>query len=143
MKKTLQILALAMVCTFSSQAQKKHPKQHGQEFTAEQKANLAIKKMTLALDLTPKQQAQIRPILEKQVAQRMHPRKRAVKKPEMSSEERYKKMEQRLDAKITLMRQMKTILNPEQLQKFKKMQSKKGRKMKKGKRILKKRETLK
>ncbi len=133
MKKTLQILALAMACTFNSQAQKGPQKQFEKEFTVAQKTSLAVKKMTLALDLSSKQQAQIAPILEKKLTQRIHAKKEGMQKQAHSSEERYKKMHERLDAQIAFMQEMKAILNTVQFQQLKKMQSKKERKMKNGK----------
>ena len=69
MKNLATILVFVFAVTFTSQAQKIR-KQKRPNLTTEQHTNLAIKKMTLALDLSEKQQKQIKPILMAQITER-------------------------------------------------------------------------
>ena len=64
MKKIISILVLVFAVTFTTQAQKKRGErgENGSKLTIEQHTTLAVKKMTLALDLSDKQQKQIKPL---------------------------------------------------------------------------------
>ncbi|MEH6535432.1 MAG: hypothetical protein V7719_03495 [Psychroserpens sp.] len=115
------------------------------DLSAEEIATLGSKKMTLALDLSKKQQAQVKEILLEQATtrkQKMEERKKKVEKEDAkkpSKEERVKMMNVRLDDKIAIKQKMKTILTAEQYKKFEKMSAKRNRKhegkqRKKGKR---------
>ncbi|MCI2229136.1 hypothetical protein MC378_08155 [Polaribacter sp. MSW13] len=69
MKKLASILVLVFAFTITTQAQKKR-KQKRPQFTTEQQVDLAVKKMTLDLDLTDAQQRKIRPLINAQIADR-------------------------------------------------------------------------
>ncbi|SDR67823.1 hypothetical protein SAMN05216503_0330 [Polaribacter sp. KT25b] len=141
MKKIASILILVFAFTVSTQAQKKEKRnERGPKLTVEQYTDLAVKKMTLALDLTDKQQGQIKPIISAQAAAKkaeMQSRKEnrdANKKP--SADEIYEMKSKQLDNQIAFKNKMKDILNKEQFEKFEKMAKKrkgKGKKMMKNK----------
>ena len=125
-------LLLVLLLTISAFSQKKHHQKP--DFTVEQKTELMIKKMTLALDLNKKQISQITPLVVSKV------KERDAKKSEhkgqsgkMSNDEVFNKMSQRLDKMIALSAQMKKILDDDQYAKWKKMSAKHMHKKKHGK----------
>ncbi|WP_299056972.1 Spy/CpxP family protein refolding chaperone [uncultured Polaribacter sp.] len=129
MKKLVSILSLVLAITFGVQAQEKKDGKRV-KLSEEQQTNLAIKKMTLALDLSEKQQAEIKPILMAKAAERksmMEQRKadREAKKRPTDSEV-YKKRMSHLDNQIAMKKKMKSILNKEQFEKFEKMQKRRN-----------------
>ncbi|MEO9892754.1 hypothetical protein [Aurantibacter sp.] len=140
MKKAIIVMMLLVGVTTIAQERKERPNRGDmKDLTAEQIATLQTKKMTLALDLTSKQQTQIQAINLEQATTRkakMAERKAAKedgerKKP--TSEERYAMQNERLDAQIALKSEMKSILSDEQYTKWEKMRHhKKKRGGKKG-----------
>ncbi|PWG04673.1 hypothetical protein [Polaribacter aquimarinus] len=150
MKNLATILAFVFAFTFTTQAQKKR-KEKKPNFTIEQRVNLAIKKMTLALDLSDKQQKQLKPIFIAQATQRkaaMEKRREARKnKKRPTAEEIYAMKDKQLDNRIMMKNKMKDILNKEQFEKFKKMQKKRKlmamKKMKKKKQMMAKKRKMK
>ena len=133
MKQFASILVLAFAFTLSAQAQKKRNDKRP-ELSIEQQTNLAIKQMTLTLDLSEKQQNQITPIMTAQAASKktaMEKRGEMRKnKTKPTADEIYEMKSKFLDNQIAFKNSMKEILNEEQFQKFQKMAK---RKMKKGK----------
>jgi protein CpxP len=137
MKKLTSILILVFAFTVTVQAQKKGKQnERGPKLTVEQYADLAVKKMTLGLDLTDKQQSQIKPLITAQAAARkaaMVSRKEnrtADKKP--SADEIYAMRSAQLDNQIAFKNKLRNILNKEQFEKFEQMKNnrkEKGRKM--------------
>ena len=106
--------------------------------TPEQQATLWSKKMTLKLDLNASQQEEIYTlILEKAKRNKMH-QKNNVKKS-LSNEERFKMQENLLDEKIKMRNTMKSILNPDQYEQWKKIEKQKERKKRKHSKMKKKR----
>jgi hypothetical protein len=138
MKKLASILVFVLAVTFSTQAQKKRDHKKP-EFTVEQQADLSVKKMTLALDLSNKQQNQIKPLILAKMAERKafmikrKEAKKADKKP--TSDEMYAIKSKMLDNQIAMKNSMKEILNKDQFDKFEKMHKKR---MMKGKKMMKK-----
>lgn len=132
-KQMLTLVLLAFI--FSINAQPPKPK-HKPNFTTEQKVELAVKKMTLALDLNAKQQNDLKPIITKQIENReaamkkMKAMRDEEKKP--TSDELYAMANQKLDAQIAFKNSMKSILTDEQFAKFEKMHHAKKREMKEG-----------
>lgn len=127
--KKLFLVALALITLQSfaqeppqqmERAPKKERKQKMKDLSAEEQATLSTKKMTLALDLNEKQQAQVKEVLLAQFEKR--PTKPG-KKEELTKEDRVKMMNERLDAQIAVKKQMKSILTEEQYEKFDKMQA--------------------
>jgi protein CpxP len=137
MKKLATILILVFAFTITVQAQKKGKHtERSPKLAVEQYANLAVKKMTLGLDLTDKQQSQIKPLITAQAAARkaaMESRKEnrtADKKP--SADEIYAMRSAQLDNQIAFKNKLRNILNKEQFEKFEQMKNnrkEKGRKM--------------
>jgi hypothetical protein len=62
MKKLASILVLVFAFSLTTLAQNKE-KRDCVKMTTEQQTDLAVKKMTLALDLSDKQQSQIKPLI--------------------------------------------------------------------------------
>lgn len=136
MKKVLAVLVLALGLTATTQAQK-GKKGDFEKLTVEQKTALAVKKMTLKLDLTPSQANKITPLLAEKIAERkaMHEKRKALKKSDKkpTANERYAMQSARLDKQIAFKNDMKRILTEKQYEKFEKMATRKMHKMKKGK----------
>lgn len=129
-----KVVAIALVFGFvlTSFAQKK--KRRSDDFSVEQKTELALKKMTLRLDLSERQQNKIRPLLAKQITKREEFRKnRKAKRKEakkLSADERYEKQMAHLDKKIAFKSSMKEILNSKQYERFEKTNGRRAHKMK-------------
>lgn len=135
MKKVVATLVLVFAVAFTTQAQR-GKKGDFEKLSVAQKTDLAVKKMTLRLDLSPAQQNQIRPLLAEQMTKRAAKhaefkkmKESGKKREKISAEERYKKQSERLDEMIAFKTDMKRILTPEQFAKFEK-----GAKRKMGKR---------
>ncbi|PQJ82827.1 hypothetical protein [Polaribacter glomeratus] len=122
MKKLASILALVFAFTVAVQAQKKEREnEKSPRLSVEQHTDLAVKKMTLGLDLTNKQQDQIKPLMNAQAAEKkaaMQSRKEN-KKP--TADEIYAMRSAQLDNQIAFKNSMKNILNKEQFEKFEQM----------------------
>ena len=136
MKNIASILLLVLIFTFTIQAQKKRG--YKQQLTINQQTSLKVKQMTLALDLSDKQQQQLTPLLRAEITFRqaaIEKRKEARKqKKRPSSDEIYAIKSQELDNKISMKRSMKNILNKTQFETFKKMYKQRIKK-KKGKEL--------
>ncbi len=149
MRKIASILVLVFAFTLTTQAQKKR-KDKRPKLSIEQHTDLAVKKMTLALDLSEKQQKQIAPLIKAQATARkaaMEKRKEARKnKTKPTADEMYAMKSKQLDKQIAFKNSMKNILNAEQFEKFEKMAKKrmqKGKKMKKKIAVMKKKKMAK
>lgn len=139
MKNFALILMMAIAGTISVNAQQnkdQNNKQQRPQFSAEQHSELAVKKMTLALDLNEKQQNQIKPLLLAQATQHkaaMEKMKAArVNKQRPSEDELFAMKNQQLDHQIAMKKAMKEILTKEQFEEFEKMvkmRKMKGKKM--------------
>ncbi|MEE3999749.1 hypothetical protein V1T75_05300 [Tenacibaculum sp. FZY0031] len=134
MKKLLTLLILAVGFTATTQAQKRNKAEH-EKLTVAQKTELAIKKMTLQLDLTEAQQKQITPLIAKQVAERqnMWAKKKAMKESgkKATADERYAMKTKMLDKQIAYKSEMKRILNEQQYERYEKMTARKMKRHKK------------
>ena len=113
--------------TLTTQAQKKERKEM-ERLSVEQQTALALKKMTLHLDLNVKQQAQIAPLLAKKMEERknFHEKRKALKGEgkELTADQRFEIKNNMLDKQIAYKTEMKRILNDSQYEKYEKMQSK-------------------
>lgn len=133
MKKLSVIVILIASITFTAEAQHR-PMKRKPNFTTEQKVELAVKKMTLALDLTAKQQKEVSPLLAAQIQEReTHMKKRMEarktgKRP--SKDELFAMQSKRLDNQIAFKNRMKNILDKEQFVKFEKMAHARKKEMK-------------
>ncbi len=148
--KKLAILALALI-TFQANAQdnKKEKRQENRterlekrlEFEPKEVAELQTKKMTLQLDLTEAQQKKIMALNLENATKRQEQIKKQLKakddseKVKPTKEEKLKRMNAKLDAKIANKQKMKAILSAEQFEKWEKSARKRGdgrKHMKKG-----------
>ena len=125
MRKIASILVLVFAFTLTTQAQKKDKRMRGEQMSVEQQATLAVKKMTLALELSDAQQRKVTPLITQQISDRrakfekMKKMKEEKKKP--TADERFQHQNERLDKQIAFKKEMKSILNKEQFEKFEKM----------------------
>ncbi|MEZ2415740.1 hypothetical protein ACA086_12300 [Muriicola sp. E247] len=138
MKKIL--IAMFIIASMSAVAQEGHrhgPRHAEDPLTPEQMATLQTKKMTLALDLTEKQQEQIQEfhlennkLRREKMESRKEDRADSPRK-ELSAEEKFAMQNERLDRMIASKEKLKSILNQEQFEKWEKMMHhRKGRKHK-------------
>lgn len=142
--RTLILIAVAFISlqAVAQERRKGHPKEGNKErmemlkdATPDEIATLKSKQLTLALDLTDKQQSQVKEILLKEATamkEKMKEREKMkeqddAKKP--SKEEHLQMRNERLDAQIAMKKQMKSILNEDQYKRWEKIQ---GRRMKEG-----------
>jgi hypothetical protein len=128
MKKIASSILLIVAFTLTTQAQKEKNKMRAEKLSTEQQTILAVKKMTLALDLTTSQQNQLKPLISKKISDRkaQYKQMKATQKErkKLSANERFAKANERLDAQIAMKRTMKNILNKEQFEKFEKTNKK-------------------
>ena len=136
MKKTIVLLILAVGFTLTTQAQK-GKRNKLEKLTVKQQTELAVKKMTLQLDLTASQQREIKPLLAEKITKRktMHEKRKAMKengqkRKELSANERFEKKSKMLDRKIAFKAEMKRVLNIQQYERFEKMCARKTHKVK-------------
>lgn len=128
--KKLIIAALLVVgmTSFAQERDKMERRQHGndmEKFTPEQRNELMLKKMTLELDLSAKQQAQMTSIIAEKSAKRqamMKARKENTEKP--TRDERFAMKSKMLDEQIAMKDKMKNILSAEQYEKWDAMKTK-------------------
>ena len=138
MRKLVAILVMVFSIAFTTQAQQKRGEklEKRPKLSVEQHTDLALKKMTLALDLTEKQQNQIKPLLKMQAQEKkaaMEKRKEMRenrKRP--TADEMYAMQAKKLDNQIAMKNSMKRILDKEQFEKFEKMARARKAKAKKG-----------
>ncbi len=124
------ILACFALLTFAANAQEKPRMKNmpSAQMTAEQRANLKLKELTLALDLNASQQKEIENLLKER--QSRHEEIRATKAKQRSerakadANARYESKSKILDARIAEKSRMKKILNADQYAKWKELQHK-------------------
>ena len=122
-----------IVCLFltvgSSFAQGQRPGKDGErgkrmemmaDLTPEQRAELKTKRMTLDLDLSDRQQQQVKVLLLEEEKNRPSLEERKKNRKELTSEEFYNKSVERLDAQIAMKAKLKEIFTAEQYEKFEK-----------------------
>ncbi len=144
MKKLILLAALVISSAIFGQGshsdKKEHPRkgkmEHLKDLSPEQIATLRTKKMALFLDLSKEQQDNIYALhldeaktRKEQRAKREHDK--GTEKPKLSSEEKFNKMNKRLDKKIAHKKKMKSILSKEQFNKWEQMQRKTSSRKKK------------
>lgn len=133
--KTLSTLAMVLlfgIAAFAQPGPEKGRKQQLKDFTPEQIAILHTKKMTLALDLSEKQQTDLL-ALNTELARERKVQREEMKKLKdngvtLTSQQRFEKMNERLDRQIEVHNKMKKLLDEEQFSLWKKYQLKKGMK---------------
>ncbi|MEM5566004.1 hypothetical protein WNY78_12855 [Psychroserpens sp. AS72] len=141
MSKKIILIAIAFVTLQAVAQDKRKGGERGERkmmknLSAEEIATLGSKKMTLELDLSTAQQAQVKTVLLAQATERkenMAEREKAkkdddAKKP--TKEEVLKMRNAKLDSQIAMKQKMKSILTAEQYEKWTKMQGKRMHKSK-------------
>ncbi|WP_075344315.1 hypothetical protein [Tenacibaculum agarivorans] len=108
-------------------------KERESEFSTTQKTELALKKMTLHLDLTESQQQKIRPLLSEKILDReaFKKERKENKDKKLSTEERFERKMAHLDKQIAFKTDMRAILDDKQYEKFEKHVARKAHKRKK------------
>lgn len=104
-------------------------KEKMERFTPEQQNELMLKKMTLELDLSSKQQSEMKSMIAERTAKRqamMKSHKENMTKP--TKEERFAMKSKMLDEQIATKAKMKSMLSPEQFVKWEKMKDNQDRK---------------
>src|SRR5262245_38009821 len=113
------IIAVVMMVSLTTFAQDK--KMQGEGFTPEQKAELHVKKMTLALDLNDRQQKEMKKLLTEQSKKREEAKAKRLamkdsdKKP--TNDELFAMKSKMLDDQIAFKSEMKKILSDKQMEK--------------------------
>lgn len=106
-----------------------------EKFSPEQRTQLMIKKLTLELDLNAKQQEQVKQIMAEQGLKREAMRaERKTKREELqkrNADEQFAMKNKMLDEQIEMKNKMKTILSPEQFEKWSKLRDKNNGEFKK------------
>jgi len=125
-------MALLLLFGLTAFGQHEHRgSRHGKEaqFSPEQRAELHTKKLTLVLDLTASQQDKIQELILAREEARLAERETIEKSDSLRKDpqQRFERMNARLDAKIAHKQEMKEILSEEQYAKWEKMAHQKGR----------------
>lgn len=130
------VIMLVLLTTVGATAQRHEGSKSGKkqmaDLTAEQIATLHTKKLTLALDLTAKQQEKVMQISMKQAEMRkakhaeMKAKKEGGEKIKPTADERFEMQSARLDSQIAHQQEMKEILTEDQYQTWRKLRAKKG-----------------
>lgn len=125
----MSLFLLMSVAGFSQKGHERGPERGNyKDMSAEQIAQLETKKLTLALDLTEKQQEQIAELqMQKAVDRKARMEERESRDSKPDADERYALMNERLDKQIEMKEKMKSILNKEQFEKWEKLAA--GKKM--------------
>lgn len=143
--KNVLIICIALL-GFNAIAQKKDTskreartemKKNFQSLTPEQRAELKSKKMTLALDLSEKQQKEVERLYTKEAKERETLKEEGKSRKELSDSERFDKRTQMMDKLIAYKKEMKSILNDAQYakweQSFRKHKKRHAQKRRRGK----------
>ena len=101
--------------------------QPGEKMRKMPSPEVQAKRMTLALDLTDKQENQIVQALENQRKTRENNRLTREERRELSQEKKEELRVALLDQRIAMKREMKSILNDEQYKRWEKMMARKGK----------------
>ncbi|NVJ89666.1 MAG: hypothetical protein HWD82_09550 [Flavobacteriaceae bacterium] len=134
MRRISTLVLFVFAFTISLHAQK-HMKRINAKLSSEQRATLAVKKMTLALDLNESQQNKLLPLFKnqinfrKEIAQTKASFRSNDKKP--SSDDLFALQNKQLDQRISFRNALKNILSENQFNKFQKMSKMKMRRGKK------------
>lgn len=128
MKKLVMILIAIATLQASAQEQKREHKQQRMEnrtpYAPEEIAQLQAKRMTITLDLNEEQQKQMSAVILEQAKRRESKREAYIKSKTKSEtktrskDERFQMANNKLDEKIEMQRTMKTVLAPEQYEKW-------------------------
>lgn len=119
------LLTILFINTISFSQKKERPTE---KMDPEKIAELRIKKMTLELDLTEKQQKEIKPFLlkqaEKVALKKEEIKTRKEKNEKLSTDERFEIKNESLDFQIEMKNKLKETLTTEQFEKWEKTKQK-------------------
>tara|TARA_B100000809_G_scaffold3856_1_gene4121 strand:- start:18691 stop:19134 length:444 start_codon:yes stop_codon:yes gene_type:complete len=128
MKKAILATVLIICITFTAIAQPGHKKHQKPKFTSEQETTLAVKKLTLSLDLSLSQQEKMYPLLLEAISKKkemMEAHKENIEKmSSLSSDEIYEKMIEKIDYQIAFQGKVKKVLKSAQYEKWHEIKSK-------------------
>ena len=126
MTKKTGLLILFITFSLTINAQKKQILLKKGNLTIEQQVTIKVKKMTLELELTEAQQNKLTPVLTKHITERkaqLDKRKKGKgEEKKIEANNRFQIANKILDRKIIFQKEMKTILNEEQFNRFKELQ---------------------
>ena len=118
MKKIILTFTIILGLSLNSYAQKQKKAHEKSEFTIEQQTIIAVKKLTISLDLTQDQQEKIRPLLLVAITQKKEimeqKKKNIANQKEISNKKLYENLVKRLDQEIAFHAAVKKVLNKEQ-----------------------------
>jgi hypothetical protein len=121
----LLVVGISVFAQDRKEMRNKHDGSGMEKISPEQRNQLMLKKMTLDLDLNAKQQEQVKQIIAEKSSKReaMKVERMAKKEDEKrpTSDERFEMKNKMLDEQIAMQNKMKTILSPEQFEKWKSM----------------------
>jgi protein CpxP len=133
MKKLLLIILLCLTISGISQEKKNQFRTERVAFTSQQKAELQVKKMTLELELSAKQQQEISELLLnyqiKRQEMRMKLQSIRADNKKLTTNEKFVLKSDALDEKIAVKGEMKKILKADQFAKWEKRTKKKKMKI--------------
>ncbi|MEP3209307.1 MAG: hypothetical protein ABJN95_08965 [Maribacter sp.] len=129
------VIAMMLLVGVTTLAQRGERNNRGgmKDLSPEQMATLQTKKATLALDLTEAQQAQMKALfienakIRKAKMEEKQARKEREDATKPTSEERYAMANRRLDLQIAQKEKIKQILSEEQMEKWEKIQHRRGK----------------
>lgn len=123
--KKLWIVAFVFIGLQVTAQESETSRKNRPDFTAEEMANLELKKLTLALDLTNAQQNKIAPLLLESAKDRKEKRAQfeanKEKNERPNKETHLKMLNERLDKQIAMKRKMRDILTDAQYERFEKI----------------------
>ena len=126
MTKKTGLLILFITFSLTINAQKKQILLKKGNLTIEQQVTIKVKKMTLELELTEAQQNKLIPVLTKHITERKAQldkrKKEKGEEKKIEVNDRFQIANKILDRKIIFQKEMKTILNEEQFNRFKELQ---------------------
>lgn len=128
-------MALICVTTLAQQNRlkkgehRKEMKENRSDLSPEQMAELSTKKMTLHLDLTDKQQKEVKSLHLEKAKKRKERQLNKKDRTSISDKERFEMKSKRLDEQIATKKQLKSILTEEQYEKLHKEHETKSRRM--------------
>lgn len=115
----LLVVGLSAFAQDKKEMEKRPDRAEMEKLTPEQRNQLILKKMTLDLDLNAKQQAEIKQIIAERSAKREAMRAaRKANQEKPTADELFAMKNKMLDEQIAMKNRMKTILSPEQFEKW-------------------------
>ncbi|WGK65429.1 hypothetical protein [Croceiramulus getboli] len=136
----LFIITLVFIAALPLWAQPQAHPRHA-ELSPEQRVELHVKKMTLALALDAQQQEKVLEIelaqMKNRIAFREQLKKRERSEEKLSSEERFVFKKQRLEAAIVHQRKLQSVFTEEQFARYQKLQGYKRKQLREKRGILK------